>query len=199
LSRDEFIHIDLLRHGETEGGARYRGVTDDPLTTAGWEQMSVAIKDDVYWESIISSPLMRCADFARVLAQRRSLPLHIDERLREIDFGTWESRSAAELMETEPNALARFWQDPWNNRPPSGEPLPQMRSRVLAAWHEIIAKQRSVLLISHGGPIRVILCHLQGHPLDRLLEIDVPHAALHRLRVRTGDMARTLLLEPDEP
>jgi alpha-ribazole phosphatase len=142
---------------------------------------------------------MRCADFARVLAQRRSLPLHIDERLREIDFGTWESRSAAELMETEPNALARFWQDPWNNRPPSGEPLPQMRSRVLAAWHEIIAKQRSVLLISHGGPIRVILCHLQGHPLDRLLEIDVPHAALHRLRVRTGDMARTLLLEPDEP
>ena len=39
MPRGESVYLDLLRHGETEGGTRYRGTTDDPLTAAGWEQM----------------------------------------------------------------------------------------------------------------------------------------------------------------
>ncbi len=186
MSSGEFIQIDLLRHGETEGGARYRGVIDDLLTAAGHEQMWAAVNHDDHWQGIVSSPLRRCAEFAHALAQHRSLPLRIDERLREMNFGAWEGRSAAELMTTEPDALARFWQDPWNNGPAGGEPLQQMQTRVLAAWSDIVAEHRPLLVISHGGPIRVILCHVLGSPQDKLLEIDVPHAARRRLQVR-GD------------
>lgn len=184
--RGEFIHIDLLRHGETAGGARYRGVTDDPLTAAGWAQMWSAVDSDVHWEGVISSPLVRCAEFARALAKRHSLPLRLDARLREMDFGAWEGRTAAELLEKEPNALARFWQNPLNHPPPHGEPLQHVQSRVLAAWREVTARRRPVLLISHGGPLRVILCHTLGHPLERMLEIDVPHAARRQVRMPIG-------------
>lgn len=186
MNRDESIHIDLLRHGETAGGARYRGVIDDPLTAAGWTQMWAAVDSDVRWEGVVSSPLARCAEFARALAKCRSLPLHIDARLRELDFGAWEGRTAAELMETEPDALTRFWQNPWNNGPPGGEPLGHLQSRVLAAWRDIVAQSRPVLVISHGGPIRVILCHVLGHPPEKFFETNVPHAVRRRLRVHIG-------------
>jgi alpha-ribazole phosphatase len=191
VSHDRFIHVDLLRHGETEGGARYRSVTDDPLTAAGWEQMWAAVDNDARWETIVTSPLIRCVEFARALASQRTLALRIDGRLREMDFGAWENRRAVELLETEPEALARFWRDPWNHGPPNGESLQHVQARVLAAWHDIVAQRRPALLIGHGGPIRVILCHVLGHPLDKLLEIDVPHAARHRLRVH-ADESRVL-------
>ncbi|MGH8626386.1 MAG: hypothetical protein ACREYC_14335 [Gammaproteobacteria bacterium] len=43
---DGATFIDLRRHGEAEGGARYRGSTDDPLTAEGWAQMWAAVRED---------------------------------------------------------------------------------------------------------------------------------------------------------
>jgi alpha-ribazole phosphatase len=180
----DFVYLDLLRHGETDGGARYRGTTDDPLTAAGWEQMWTAVNDNTRWEGIVTSPLGRCADFARALARQRSIPLALDERLAEMHFGAWEGRSAAELMAANPEALARFWDDPAAHAPPGAEPLARFAERVLTAWHGIVRAHpgRRVLLVTHGGVIRVILCHVLRRPVERLLELDVGHAALHRVR-----------------
>ena len=180
---DEFIQIDLLRHGETEGGACYRGRTDDQLTATGWQQMWGAVDGAAHWPGIVSSPLSRCASFASALAERHAIPLQFDERLREMDFGDWEGRTAAELMATAPDDIARFWQDPLHHGPPQGESLLSLRARVLTAWNEIVNRQRPVLIVTHGGPIRVILSHVLGKPPERLMEIDVPHAAIFSLRV----------------
>ncbi|MBI3779238.1 MAG: alpha-ribazole phosphatase [Gammaproteobacteria bacterium] len=179
----EFVQIDLLRHGEAEGGACYRGRTDDPLTVTGWQQMWGAVDGVVPWQGIVSSPLSRCTSFASALAERRTVPLQIDERLREMDFGDWEGRTAAELMATAPDDLTRFWQNPLHCSPPRGESLLSLRKRVLAAWNEIVDRQRPVLIVTHGGPIRVILNHVLGTPPERLMEINVPHAAMFSLRV----------------
>jgi alpha-ribazole phosphatase len=178
------LNIDLLRHGETEGGPRYRGSTDDPLTAAGWDQMWAAV-DDTRWQGIVSSPLSRCAHFAQALAERHSLELRIDARLREMHFGDWEGRDAAEIMQTDAQALDRFWRDPVRYGPTRGESLSQLQARVLAAWHDIVAEQRALLVITHGGPIRVIVCHERGEPIENLLQIDVPHASLWRLPIST--------------
>lgn len=181
--------IHLLRHGETEGGARYRGSSDDALSQRGWEQMWAAV-GEVGWDRIIASPLARCAAFAQALAARRGIPLEIDERLREMHFGAWEGRTAAELMAEDADALARFWQNPGAYPPPDAEPLRDFQARVLHAWREIIrdhAGQR-VLLVSHGGPMRVVLCDIRQHPVERLLELEVAHAALLAVRVN-GDGA----------
>ena len=60
--------IDLLRHGEPRGGAKFRGHTDDPLSETGWTQMRAAVQGDSPWQVVVSSPLLRCAEFAAELA-----------------------------------------------------------------------------------------------------------------------------------
>lgn len=197
----EPVYLDLLRHGETDGGARYRGTTDDPLTAAGWEQMWAAVNDNARWEGIITSPLRRCAEFARALARQRSIPLTLDERLAEMHFGAWEGRTAAELMSADPDALARFWDDPATHAPPGAEPLARFATRVLVAWNDIVRDHpgRRVLLVTHGGVIRVILSHVLRRPVERLLELDVGHAALYRLRAAIdaqGNIRAELVAEP---
>jgi len=64
--------------------------------------------------------------------------------------------------------------------------LVQLQSRTLSLWNSLLARypREHMLLITHGGPIRIFLCHVLGKPLNRLLEIDVTPAALYRLCVR---------------
>ncbi|MFZ5557498.1 MAG: histidine phosphatase family protein [Pseudomonadota bacterium] len=179
--------IDLLRHGEAAGGRRYRGSTDDPLTATGWEQMRSAVAGGA-WDCIVSSPLSRCRAFAEALAAERGIDLAVDARLREMGFGCWEGRSAEELMRDERDALLRFWADPVANAPPDGEPLVEVARRVLEAWHEHAARTAGarVLMVSHGGPIRVILGHLAGVPDSALITLPVPLASLHRIELGDG-------------
>jgi alpha-ribazole phosphatase len=174
------ITLGLMRHGETTGGNRFRGRLDDPLTKKGWTQMDKAIQNQTDWERIISSPLIRCARFAESYARKHNLSLTLDHDLKEIDFGDWEGLSAAQLMETSPEALTDFWRDPLNHSPPNGETLSQFRDRILSAWEQRIKVHtgQRVLLITHGGVIRMLLCHLQNRPLHTLMEQPVQHADL---------------------
>jgi len=180
------VDIDLLRHGETEGGQRYCGTTDILLTAAGWDQMWGTVGNECHWDVVVSSPLKRCAEFARALAQRHSLELQIDERLREMHFGAWEGRNAAELMQTDADNLTRFWRDPVRHSPTDGESVVALQSRVMAAWRDATAQCRAALIVTHGGPIRTILCHLRGVSLAESLQIDVPLASLWHMQIQTA-------------
>ena len=175
--------VDLLRHGEAEGGARYRGSSDDPLTAEGWARMWAALPEDARWDRIVSSPLARCAGFARELSRRRSLPLEVNQDLREMHFGAWEGRTAADLAVIDGEALTRFWQDPLKYTPPGAETLSQLQSRTLGTLKAVITQYRHqrLLLITHGGPIRILLCQALGKPLEKSLQIEVQPASLHRL------------------
>src|SRR5690606_17024528 len=130
------VNIDLLRHGETVGGARFRGSLDDPLTEQGFRQMDAAVANGGPWDAIVTSPLSRCAAFAESLAVKLGIPSEIDERLREIHFGAWEGRSYAELMATAPGALTRFLGDPFRHPPPEAERLEAFRQRTLDALRD---------------------------------------------------------------
>ncbi len=172
--------IDLLRHGETERGGGFRGSLDDALTARGWQQMREAVDGAGPWDALISSPLQRCAAFARELARRRGLPLYLEADLRELHFGDWEGRSAAELMQASAEALGRFWADPYGCTPPGGEPLADFERRVLTALLRLqrrFAGQR-LLLIGHAGVMRLLLARQRGLPRERLLEVTVAHGEL---------------------
>jgi broad specificity phosphatase PhoE len=177
--------IDLLRHGETSAGSVYLGRTDALLSEHGYRQMTGALADAPHYHAVLSSPLLRCAVFAQDYAERHDLPLHQDTRFQEIDFGEWDGRSAAEIAVTDPSALENFWRDPVAFTPPQAEPLLSFQARVLSAWRELPARYpgQHVLLVTHGGVMRIILCHLQQRPLSELLNLPVPHAALHRIAV----------------
>jgi len=185
--------FDLLRHGEPVGGKKYRGQTDDPLSENGWRQMRAAVGGVCPWDAIISSPLSRCAAFARELSEQHAVPLTIETRFKELGFGEWEGRTAAELMKDDATRLTRFWQDPVGHAPPGGEPLALFRARVAEAFHEVLARHagRHVLIVCHAGVIRLLVSLALDVPLSRMFRIDVPNAGISRLRIDT-DGANTL-------
>lgn len=122
--------VELLRHGEPEGGQKFRGAVDDPLSPRGWEQMRAAVGDYRGWQAIVSSPLIRCAAFAHELAERLNCPLEIVQGFSELSFGIWEGRAVAEVNATDPLTLARFWRDPVAYPVPNGEPVADFNGRT---------------------------------------------------------------------
>ncbi len=176
--------IDLLRHGETEGGSCFRGRTDDELTETGWSQLRRATAGQSPWKEIICSPAKRCARFAEQLAKTHNIPCRQKAWLWEMDFGDWEGVTATELAATDADRLNAFWQDPINQTPPGGEPFQLFQQRVLDGWHATIRQaSEGILLVSHGGPIRIILAHSLGMPPQNLMRLEVPHASLSQVRI----------------
>ncbi|QBX40641.1 histidine phosphatase family protein [Pseudomonas fluorescens] len=179
------LRLDLLRHGETELGGGLRGSLDDALTGKGWAQMRAAVVAGGPWDRLISSPLQRCARFAAELGEQLNLPVQLETDLQELHFGAWEGQSAAALMETDAEALGLFWADPYAFTPPQGEPVSEFAARVLGAvarLHQAYAGER-VLLISHGGVMRLLLAKARGLPREQLLNVEVAHASLFSLTV----------------
>lgn len=179
------LRLDLLRHGETELGGGLRGSLDDALTANGWTQMRAAVVDGGPWDRIVSSPLQRCARFAAELGEQLNLSVHLDKDLQELHFGAWEGQSAAALMETDAEALGLFWADPYGFTPPQGEPVSAFSARVLAAVARLQAAYAGerILLVSHGGVMRLLLAQARGLPREQLLNVEVGHGALFALTV----------------
>jgi alpha-ribazole phosphatase len=180
--------LDLMRHGEPVGGRRYRGQIDDPLSEKGWAQMHAAVGDAVPWTHIVTSPLLRCSAFAEALTGRHGLPLVQDGRLKEVGFGEWEGKSAAEIEQAAPGSLARFKADPVNARPAGAEPLADFYARVAAALDDLLTQYagQHVLLVGHAGVMRMALAWALQIPLERAYRIEVATASLTRLRFETG-------------
>ncbi|PKH26228.1 alpha-ribazole phosphatase [Pseudomonas sp. 43NM1] len=186
------LHLDLLRHGETELGGGLRGSLDDALTEKGWAQMRAAVIEQGPWDRLVSSPLQRCARFADELGAQLGLPVQIEKDLQELHFGAWEGQSTAALMDTSAEDLGRFWSDPYAFTPPDGEPVADFSARVLAAVERLHAAHAGerVLLITHGGVMKLLLAQARGLPREQLLNVEVAHASLHSLSVSAGALLR---------
>lgn len=189
------LHLDLLRHGETTSGGGFRGRLDDELTASGWQQMRQAVAGDGRWQRVVSSPLKRCAHFAAELAEQHGLQLELEPAFRELDFGNWEGRTAANLMVEHGDDLGRFWNDPYGFTPPGGEPLTRFEARILTALERLADRWAGerVLLVTHGGVMRLLLAEARGLPRQQLLRVEVGHGDLFGLRVGFRDA--TLWLE----
>lgn len=173
--------IDLLRHGDT-GQRSYRGQLDDALSELGWAQLRAAVEGRM-WDRIVSSSLQRCAMFARELAWMRQVPLQIDARLAEYHFGAWQGMPIERIAEEQGDALARFWSDPVTYPPPGAETFQAFQDRLCAALDDVAtdAARQRVLVITHGGAIRLLRCLVERRSYGDMAGIDVPHASLHPL------------------
>ena len=189
------VVIDLLRHGELEGGVKYRGRTDDPLTAAGrlamdqvWAQIHAEI------DQIITSPLARCAEPSRAWAAQRKIPCRIEPRLVELDYGQWEGLSAGEIEQQWPGQLAQWRRDPSGLCPPQGESPESLQARVAECWREITADahDQHLLLVTHSGTLRMILAQLLGgtQSLDATIaatrRFAMPYACWSRIAIIDG-------------
>ncbi len=181
--------IDLLRHGEPEGGRMYRGGgVDHALSEAGWGHMHASVErriedsqDD--WSAIISSPMLRCKEFATHLAKERNIPIQVAENLREAGYGNWEGRTTEEIMEEHEDDYWEFIADPVNRRPENAEPLEFFTPRINEVFGKVLTEYQGqhVLLISHLAVTRAIIGIVLGMPLASQQLIDMPFAGMIRI------------------
>ncbi len=114
---------------------------------------------------IWSSPSIRCARVAATLAEHRDSESRYDDRLRELDFGAWEGVAWSDI----PRAALDAWaSDPLGFTPPLGESGGQLIARVQSFYTEIIAHSSAQIVISHGGPLRILSALALGVPINLL-------------------------------
>ncbi len=177
--------IDLVRHGEPEGGRMYRGGgTDHPLSEQGWEQMQASLYETGEdWSAIITSPMLRCRTFAFDLAQKRNLPCEEIEHLREAGYGDWEGKTPQQLIAENEEAYWQFFDDPVSARPAHSEPLDVFTRRIEGVLNTVLEKYQGqhILLVSHLAVTRAIIGVVLGMPLASQQLIDMPFAGRLRL------------------
>ncbi|ELN3182801.1 histidine phosphatase family protein [Vibrio cholerae] len=184
------IRIWLLRHGKTQGPAALNGITDVAVEPSVQQAIASQLST-LPFTRVISSPLCRCADLARLLqAAHPHVMLYFDPQLQELNFGELDGQSFADL-ETQWPILDAFWQDPAKNTLPQAEPLAMAYQRVSQAWQQWLPKLESdTLILCHAGTIRLILAHVLGvdwcnpHWHTRLT---IPHQSVTELVLYPGE------------
>jgi probable phosphoglycerate mutase len=177
----------IVRHPETEANVtgRFVGQGESPFTAEGRRQARrLPLKlsrfhPDVVW----SSPLLRAAVVAERTSRLARVPLRIDERLMELDFGaahglTWEEITEAGI--------------PFNYRAahepvaPGGESRDALEARVGAFLDEICAKGGRHVVVAHAGVMRAALAHLLGLSGDGLWLFHIHNAQMAQVHVFDG-------------
>lgn len=162
----------LARHGETVWHAdhRYAGSSDVGLTSHGRGQAELlgdwAAGADL--DALLASPLSRARLSAEPAARSTGLPLRIDPRLVEIDFGSAEGMTPAELASTYPEEWAGFARHPARHPLPGGEAGVDGISRAMPVLDELAAEfpDGRVLVVMHATLMRLLLCELIGLDAD---------------------------------
>lgn len=165
--------IYLLRHGQTEHNAsgRLMGHKDIGLNDVGHLQAATAatLLASRPVSAVYSSDLQRARHTAEIAAAGFGLPVITRTGLREIDVGSWEGLTDAEIRENDPAGYAAVGADPYGARRPGGESYREMSERV---WREMDGisqahRGQEVVVVSHGGPTRAVICQVLGLPWER--------------------------------
>ncbi|MFY8349573.1 histidine phosphatase family protein [Pseudoalteromonas sp. SSM20] len=165
-------NIYLLRHGLPEGDNCLRGITDFAITELGLEQMEVAVAN-LQFDAVISSPLSRCAYFAKQLATKQMANFIENPDLAEMNFGDWDGQLLSELFEESNTNIMLFFECPYEVTPPNGETMTHFNQRVTKVFNSLCKQYlgKQVLLVTHAGVMREIVQFVLGIP---------PHLSCHQ-------------------
>lgn len=164
------MEIVFIRHGQTDlnkTGKVQGAEIDKPLNAAGraGAAKSAARFDPTQFAACFVSPLKRAKQTAAFFT-KNTLPLQFDERLKEMDYGSWDGESVADLMRKYPDGF-----DAWGNivdayakHATGGESFAELEKRGLEFVHDLQKKygQDKVLVVSHGATIRALTAALLG-------------------------------------
>lgn len=161
----------LVRHGEAQGNRemRYLGTTDVPLTPRGEEQarqLAQAVRS-FRPIALYSSPLRRARATADQIGALLYLDVVVNDDLREQNFGAWENLARTDVQGSDPERLAA-WETSADVAPPDGESLIATRERIVACANLFASRhpRETVILTSHVGPIKALVCATLALPAD---------------------------------
>lgn len=169
----------VARHGQTEWNVDWRicGRTDVELTEVGRAQAQAMAQQakEAGIELILASPLKRAQDTAKAAAEACGAPILTDERLIEMNYGSFEGKSG-----NDPEFAAARRQ--FGVRFPGGESLLDVAARVYPLLDEVRRTYagKKVLLVCHGGVCRVLRTYFTGMTNDEMMGYYAANAALMR-------------------
>ena len=175
------MKIIVLRHGMTEYNKRGVGngqVMEDPLVPEGIEQVrSMLPLLPEHIDLLYVSDLLRTPQTAEIVNEKYHAPIIYDPRLREVDYGTLVGKSWGQMeMETGLPVLGNNLKVQYDYRPYGGESVLDIKTRVLAALETIKkdAAGKKVIVVTHGGVVRLLDFILLNKLTDRMIPNSVP-------------------------
>lgn len=172
------VRFIIVRHGLTTFNKLhiYQGQYDSPLAIEGYRQaeetgkhLASAYKIDAIYASDLSRTRRTAAPLSRILG----LPVVTDPALREVDVGKWSGKKVSDAWREEPERVTAYRNDPGTFRFEGGESFEDVYRRA-SAFLEKVAKKHdgeTVVIVSHGGTIRSLLCVWMGIPLKELRKV----------------------------
>ena len=168
------LKLYFLRHGQTSSSRDnvFCGSGLNPDLTPEGAQMAQQFADfygDTKWQAIYASSLKRAQQTAAPISAATGIEVQTRDELKEIAYGQWEGKTAAQVDEEYHDDHIKWTADPAWNAPTGGETAIVIARRGLQVVEEIGAtvSDGNVLIVSHKATIRIILCSLLGIDVGR--------------------------------
>jgi broad specificity phosphatase PhoE len=169
----------VLRHGRTEANASglLLGRNDPPLDELGRRQAATLASLVAGASRVVCSPLERTRETAAALG----LPVEVDERWIELDYGDLDGRPLADIP---PDLWAR-WTSDIHFAPDGGESLAALGERVRSACADLVeeASERDVVVVTHVSPVKAAVAWALGVSDDVSWRMYVAPASVTRIAV----------------
>jgi alpha-ribazole phosphatase len=186
----------LIRHTRTIlGEGLCCGQSDIPVKEPCLDQFDIIAANFKFRKVIIySSPLKRCAILANYLYMKKESchAIKFDDRLKEMHFGEWELKKWEELEKGE---LDNWMADFISTKPPGGECFSDLNQRVIMFLRDLInvhpAENEAIIVITHAGVIRSLLCQILDIPLRNAFKIQVGYGCISKIIIdrKTGNQS----------
>lgn len=167
----------FVRHGETLWNRenRIQGNTDVELSDYGRMQVQKLARslEAEQIDAIYSSPLKRAYETACSIAGYHNLDIRVEQDLRELNHGDFESLTVRELKEKHGSFIRQWMEDPGSVVMPNGESLSQVQERAWNVIQMIIERSQDSLVVSHGMAIMTILCKIKDISLSQARQMFV--------------------------
>jgi broad specificity phosphatase PhoE len=180
----------VARHGETDWNraGRYQGQLESRLTELGRTQAAAlanALRESGA-RRVIASPLARCVDTARPIAEALGVRLETDKRLIEIAHGTWEGRLRSEIELDDVATMTAWMKQPETVRFEGGESLADVATRWNAFAAELSGNNDDAVVVTHDVLVRIAVLLASGRPFQNLWEPRVQNGGYARFAVATA-------------
>ena len=158
-------------------------------------------------QRVVSSPLGRAVETARIIATDHGLEAEPDERLTELDYGAWEGHTLDEIERLFPGEYEQYERDPATHHVGGGESGYEVVARLAPLFDELVGwaeqgkagGERTALVVGHSSVNRIVLAMLLGVGLnDYRRRFDQDWANLTVLRWPDRASGPRLLLSNDQ-
>jgi probable phosphoglycerate mutase len=177
--------IYLARHGETDWNriGRYQGRMESQLSELGERQAAAlaaffeALPPELQPTRVISSPLGRCVATAEPAARALAVPIELDDRITEIDHGTWNGRMRDEIAANDPERYAEWRNAPADVAFDGGETLAQVEHRWRMFEGDLAERGGETLVVTHDAVMRVAILVAMRRPIGEFWNVNAENGA----------------------